>query len=109
MMYSRAYLVLAALADQPQHGHGVLADVHRLSGGRVRLHAGTLYAVLDRLRADGLVEVAREEVVESRPRRYYRLSGAGAERLAAETARQRRRTGPSWLRNERAALGGGVA
>lgn len=52
-----------------------------------RSQAGTLYTALDRLRADGLIEVEREEVVDSRLRRYYRLMPAGAERLAEEAAR----------------------
>jgi DNA-binding PadR family transcriptional regulator len=87
-----AFLVLTALADQPQHGYGLLVDIERISDGHARLRAGTLYAVLDRLRTAGLVEVEREEVVQSRLRRYYRLTGLGAQRLAAETERLRRHT-----------------
>jgi DNA-binding PadR family transcriptional regulator len=60
-----------------------------MTGGRVRLRAGTLYAALDRLRTDGLIEVDREEVVQSRLRRYYRLTGAGEQRLTAETEQLR--------------------
>ncbi len=84
------FLILTALAGGPQHGYGVIEDVHRISEGRVRLQAGTLYSVLDRLRGDGLVEVDHEEVVASRLRRYYRLTGPGAEVLAAEVERLRR-------------------
>ena|ERR1700733_529765 len=80
-----AFLVLTALAGPPQHGYGVIEDVLRISEGRVKLHTGSLYAVLDRLREAGLIEVDREEVVASRLRRYYRLTSAGAERLASET------------------------
>ncbi|MEV6521057.1 helix-turn-helix transcriptional regulator [Longispora sp. NPDC051575] len=85
-----AFLILTALAAEPQHGYGVIEDVLRISDGQVKLHTGTLYAVLDRLRSDGLIEVEREEIVQSRLRRYYRLTGAGAQRLVAETARLRR-------------------
>lgn len=85
-----SFLVLTALAAGPQHGYGVIEDIRRITDGRVRMHAGTLYAALDRLRTAGLIEVEREEVVQSRLRRYYRLSGRGAERLAAETDRLRR-------------------
>lgn len=66
-------LVLAALAYGSQHGPGIIADVQRISGGRVKLRVGTLYTALDRLCADGLVAVDREEIVASRPRRFYRL------------------------------------
>ena len=85
-----AFLVLTALADGPMHGYGLVQDVTRISAGRVRLHTGTLYAVLDRLREAGLVAVDREEIVESRLRRYYALTDAGAERLAAEAERMQR-------------------
>lgn len=85
-----AFLVLTSLAGEPQHGYGLVEDVLRVSDGQVRLHTGTLYAILDRLRAGGLIEVDREEIVDSRLRRYYRLTNAGAERLATEAERMQR-------------------
>ena len=69
-----AFLVLTSLAGGPQHGYGLVEDVLRVSDGQVRLHTGTLYAILDRLREGGLIEVDREEIVDSRLRRYYRLT-----------------------------------
>ncbi|HEY3734923.1 MAG TPA: helix-turn-helix transcriptional regulator [Streptosporangiaceae bacterium] len=86
------FLILTALAAGAQHGYGIMTDVLRISDGRVRLRAGTLYAALDRLSTDGLVEVDREEVVDARLRRYYRLTSAGAERLAAEVRHLRANT-----------------
>jgi DNA-binding PadR family transcriptional regulator len=84
------FLILTALAAGPQHGYGVIEEVRVISEGRVTLQAGTLYGVLDRLRGDGLIEVDREEVVASRLRRYYKLTGTGVTLLAAETRRMRR-------------------
>lgn len=98
------FLILTALAARPQHGYGIQRDVEEISGGRVTLRAGTLYAALDRLGADGWVQVDREEIVDGRLRRYYRLTEPGAARLAAEVeklqahtrvARQRLRTRPT--------------
>src|SRR6516225_4872642 len=86
-MQETTFLILTALADGSQHGYGIIAEVQQISGGRVRLRAGTLYTALDRLRADGLTEVDREEIVDGRLRRYYRLTPAGTRRLAAEAAR----------------------
>jgi DNA-binding PadR family transcriptional regulator len=43
------FLILTALAARPQHGYGIQRDVEEISGGRVTLRAGTLYAALDRL------------------------------------------------------------
>lgn len=88
-MQEPTFLILTALAAKAQHGYGIMIDVERLSGGRVRLRAGTLYAALDRLDADHLIEVDREEIVDARLRRYYRLTGEGAQRLAAEVGRLR--------------------
>ncbi|WP_189060495.1 PadR family transcriptional regulator [Longimycelium tulufanense] len=107
----QAFLVLTALADEPRHGYGVLQEVDRLSDGRVRLAAGTLYGVLDRLTRQGLVVVDREEVRNSRLRRYYRLSDDGARTLAAEAARMESsaRTALTRLGKPAPSTGGGNA
>ena len=86
-MQEATFLILTALAGGSQHGYGIITDVEQISDRRVRLRAGTLYTALERLSADGLIEVDREEIVDSRLRRYYRLTGTGQERLAAEAAR----------------------
>ena len=87
-MTEQAFFVLTALVDRPRHGYGIVGEVADLSDGRVRLKVGTLYGVLDRLVADGLVEPDREEVAHGRLRRYYRLTRQGRDALAAEAARQ---------------------
>lgn len=88
-----SFLILTALAARPRHGYALLTDVVELSGGAVTLRVGTLYGALDRLAREGLIEIDREEVVDSRPRRYYRLSEAGALRLQAEATRVQRQAG----------------
>ena len=86
-MQEATFLILTALAAGSQHGYGIITDVRTISAGRVQLKAGTLYSALERLRADKLIEVDREEIVDSRLRRYYRLTAAGGELLAGEAAR----------------------
>jgi DNA-binding PadR family transcriptional regulator len=86
------FLILTALAAGPQHGYGIMTDVSQISDGRVRLRAGTLYAALNRLTTQRLVEADREEIVDARLRRYYRLTPLGAHRLEAEVDRMRRNT-----------------
>jgi PadR family transcriptional regulator len=86
-MQEASFLILTALAAGSQHGYGIIRDVAQISSGRVRLRAGTLYAALERLRIDGLIEVDSEEVVDNRLRRYYRLTPEGASQLAAEASR----------------------
>jgi PadR family transcriptional regulator len=88
-MQEASFLILTALAGGSQHGYGIVTDVEQISDGRVELKAGTLYAALDRLTADGLIEPDREEIVDNRLRRYYRITRAGAERLAEEADRLR--------------------
>jgi DNA-binding PadR family transcriptional regulator len=86
-MQEATFLILTALAEGSQHGYGIISEVAEISGERVQLRAGTLYTALDRLRADGLIEMDREEVVDNRLRRYYRLTPEGGRRLGAEAAR----------------------
>ena len=65
-----------------------------------------LYTALERLREDGLIDVDREEIVDSRLRRYYRLTAAGEEQLAEEAARLRSNARVAMSRLD---LSGGVA
>jgi DNA-binding PadR family transcriptional regulator len=82
-----SYFILAALLDGPLHGYGIIKKAAMLSNGRVRLAAGTLYGALDRLAEQGLVRADRQEVVEGRTRRYYRLTDHGVHALQREAAR----------------------
>ncbi len=86
-MTEQVFLVLTALVDRPRHGYGIVGQVEELSEGRLRLPVGTLYGVLDRLAADALIELDREEVQQGRLRRYYRLTDDGAGALTAEAER----------------------
>ena len=105
-MQEPTFLILTALAAGAQHGYGIMTDVARISQGRVRLRAGTLYADLDRLRADGLVDPDKEEIVDGRLRRYYRITPEGTQRLAAEVERIRANATAAALR---LGLGGDLA
>jgi len=83
-MTGQAFFVLTALADGPRHGYGIVREVAELSQDRVQLKIGSLYGVLDRLSADGLIEPDREEAHDGRLRRYFRLTRDGRRALAAE-------------------------
>ena len=88
-MQEPTFFILTAIAEQPRHGYAVMQAVERLSDGRVTLRAGTLYAALDRLTGEGLLEVDHEEAVEGRLRRYYRLTDHGVAQLTEEVDRMR--------------------
>ncbi|GII93216.1 PadR family transcriptional regulator [Sinosporangium siamense] len=81
------YFILAALLDGPLHGHGIIKRTMVLSEDRVKLPVGTLYGALDRLAANGLIAVDREEVVDGRPRRYFVITDDGRGVVSAEAYR----------------------
>ena len=84
LMTGQAFYVLTALADGPRHGYGIVGEVAELSQGQVKLKIGSLYGVLERLAAGGLIEPDREEALDGRLRRYYRLTQDGRAALAEE-------------------------
>ena len=105
------FLILTALAAGSQHGYGIMTDVARISDGRLKLRAGTLYAALDRLSSEGIVGVDREEIVDGRLRRYYKLTPAGTQVLADEAARMQANAAVATKRLKKLAAGlaGGAA
>lgn len=85
-----ALQVLLAIADGDRHGYAILKEVRRNSGGEIALGASSLYAVLKRLLADGLVEEAGERpdpALDDERRRYFRLTPFGRRVIVAELKR----------------------
>jgi DNA-binding PadR family transcriptional regulator len=82
--------VLLSLADQEQHGYGIMQEVLERTGGKVHLWPATLYGTLKRLIDAELIEESDQrpaaELDDAR-RRYYRLTGLGRRVLAAECRR----------------------
>ena len=82
--------VLLSLADQEQHGYGIMQEVLERTGGKIRLWPATLYGTLKRLIDEDLIaESERRPAPEADdPRRkYYRLTPLGRRVLAAESER----------------------
>ncbi len=82
--------VLLSLANQEQHGYGIMQEVLERTGGKVRLWPATLYGTLKRLLDAELIEESEERPSPERDdarRRYYRLTGLGRRVLAAESER----------------------
>lgn len=88
-MREPTYFILAALLGEPLHGYAIIQRAAELSGGRVRLPAGTLYGALERLASEGLVAADREETVDGRRRRYHRLTAEGEAAVTQEAAHLR--------------------
>src|SRR5664279_5046229 len=81
--------VLIALADGEKHGYAILKELEEHTGGEVHLSTGTLYGIIKRLFAEGLVVESRHRPVEDddQRRRYYRLSEQGRQVAIAEATR----------------------
>jgi DNA-binding PadR family transcriptional regulator len=79
-----SYFALAALIDGPLHGYAIVRRAGEISGGRVKLSTGTLYALLERAIAEGLVTAGQPYTEQGRQRRDYALTPAGREALSAE-------------------------
>jgi DNA-binding PadR family transcriptional regulator len=82
--------VLLALADGDRHGYAILREVAEQSSGEVQLSTGTLYGIIKRLLADGLiVELRRRPAIadDDQRRRYYRLTDTGRRVAEAEAER----------------------
>jgi DNA-binding PadR family transcriptional regulator len=82
--------VLLALAGDDLHGYAILKEVELRTSGKVKLSTGTLYGIIKRLLADGMIVERRSRPAEAdddERRRYYRLTEQGREVAAAEAAR----------------------
>jgi len=86
-MREPTFWILTVLAAGRRHGYSLLRETAEISDGRVQLKVPTLYAALERMTQEGSVAVDGEEVVDGRPRRYFRLTPDGAERLRREVDR----------------------
>ena len=69
----------------PLHGYGIMQNVESLSGGRVRLAAGTLYGALATLTERGWI-VSLGDESEGR-KKEYQITPAGREAVRAELRR----------------------
>ena len=80
------YYILLSLY-QPQHGYGIMQQTEQMSGGRVRLAAGTLYGALNALCDKGWI---LQLPVESGSRKKeYKLTEKGLQVLHNELKRLR--------------------
>src|SRR5688572_5735722 len=84
--------ILLSLMQQPAHGYHVKRMVEERTNGAVQLGAGTLYAGIQRMQREGLIEEtdAPQDAGEAEPGtrwRFYAITAVGREVLEAEIAR----------------------
>lgn len=80
------YYILLSLIE-PRHGYGIMGNVETLSGGRVRLAAGTLYGAINTLLEKGWIRALPGEK-DSRKKEYV-ITEAGYIALRGEVIRLR--------------------
>jgi PadR family transcriptional regulator PadR len=81
-------LVLRTLRQGPAHGHEIAKHIQRTSDEVLQVEHGSLYPALHRLERRGWVTAKWERSPHrNREFKYYRLSPAGRQRLAAEESR----------------------
>ncbi len=73
-------MVLSVLVDDAKYGYLIQKRVADASDGLIQLKAGTLYPLLHRLEAEGLIR-AKWEKSTGRDRKWYELTAAGRRRL----------------------------
>ena len=80
------YYILLSLAS-PRHGYGIMQETERMSSGRVKLAAGTLYGALNGLLDRGWIRAVPG--AEDSRRKEYALTDKGKEALEGELDRLR--------------------
>ena len=86
---STYYILLTLVA--PRHGYGIMQRAEELSGGRVRLAAGTLYGALNSLCEKGWIVPL--PVAEDSRKKEYKLTERGLGVLKNELDRLRELVG----------------
>lgn len=78
------YYILLSLKE-PMHGYGIMQNVEDLSGGRVRLAAGTLYGAISSMVEKGWITALPGE--KNSRKKEYVITEAGQEILREELNR----------------------
>lgn len=80
------YYILLSLYT-PQHGYGIMQRTETLSGGRIRLAAGTLYGALSTMTEKGWITLLPVE--DGSRKKEYQLTPLGRSILEKELDRLR--------------------
>jgi PadR family transcriptional regulator, regulatory protein PadR len=87
-------LILTALSLEPMHGWGISIRLRQISGEVFDVNQGSIYPALMRMLKRGWIRSSWRTSENNRRARYYALTRAGEEELAAQRA--------EWDRSSRA-------
>lgn len=85
-----AFQVLLSLSDESRHGYAIIQEIAERTDGVITMRTGTMYLLLQRMVADGLIEEsgARPKADDDdERRRYYVVTSLGRSVAAAEARR----------------------
>lgn len=75
-------IVLSTVSRLPIYGYQIMKELERITEGRLRLKAGTVYPSLRRLEKDGLIISGWMQATKQRARKYYHITEKGRQFLA---------------------------
>ena len=78
--------VLKLLERREMYGYELVEELATRTEGVLAIGQSTLYPMLYNLEAKGLIEAEWREEGPAKPRKYYRLTGKGVERLSRDSA-----------------------
>ena len=80
-------MVLQTLAGMgPLHGYGIARRIEQISGDRILLNQGTIYAALVRLQQRGWIAAAWGASGNNRKAKFYSITWTGRKQLASRLA-----------------------
>jgi transcriptional regulator len=77
-------LVLRVLQSGPLHGYAIAQRIHQISSEVLQVEEGSLYPALQRILVKGWAKAEWGVSETNRRVRFYRLTPAGRQQLAAE-------------------------
>jgi PadR family transcriptional regulator, regulatory protein PadR len=77
-------LVLRVLQSGPTHGYAIAQRIHQISSDVLQVEEGSLYPALQRILVKGWAKAEWGVSETNRRVRFYRLTPAGRQQLAAE-------------------------
>jgi PadR family transcriptional regulator, regulatory protein PadR len=82
-------ILLRLISERPMYGYELAASLEKRGGSLFRIKEGTLYPVLYRMEKAGYIDARWETLERGVPRKYYRLTKAGAKFLQSRIAEWR--------------------
>jgi PadR family transcriptional regulator, regulatory protein PadR len=80
-------LIMRTIAREPMHGWAIAQRIQQISDELLRIQQGSLYPALHRLEHQGWIAAEWGSSENNRRARYYSLTKAGRNQLAAEVSK----------------------